>query len=75
MELKHNRENYYLCILNNNLLLYMERYRYKLTTEIARCYICKKWIENSRELCIVNRKHFHIDCMARINNLYKLLNV
>jgi hypothetical protein len=53
----------------------MERYRYKLNTEIAKCLICKKWIEDQRELCIVNHKHFHIICMSRINHLYKLLSV
>lgn len=53
----------------------MERYRYKSNYEIGQCLICKKWIEDTRELCIVNHKYFHIICMSRINNLYKLLRV
>lgn len=53
----------------------MERYRYKVNVEIAKCRICKNWIEDSKELCIVNRHHYHINCMARVNHLYKLLCV
>jgi hypothetical protein len=55
--------------------MYMERYRYKLKTEIAQCIICKKWIDDPKDLCIVNHKHFHIGCMIRVNKLYNLLNV
>ncbi len=55
--------------------MYMERYRYALKTEISQCFICKKWIDDPREICIINHKHYHINCMARINELFKLLRV
>jgi hypothetical protein len=37
-------------------------YERELKTEIKKCCICKKWIDWTNQLVIINHKHYHKIC-------------
>ena len=52
----------------------------ELKTEIKECCICKKYIEKTCQLTIINHNHYHISCLDRLwlqitkKDRYKILD-
>lgn len=39
---------------------------YEIKCEIRRCSICEEWIEYSKTLAIIKRKHYHRQCIISL---------
>lgn len=43
---------------------------YEMKCEIRRCSICEEWIEYSKTRTIINRKHYHKNCLISLCRVF-----
>ena len=43
---------------------------YEMKCEIRCCSICEEWIEYSKTLTIINRKHYHKNCLISLCRVF-----